>query len=440
MFPYKDSSYPTGWTMPAWEVHAIELAQSDFARATGGIPRPDNPKGPRPLALIVCDDQAAPTRAAKHLEEVRVPAVIGFGDSAEAIDLITHVFIPNRTLVIDSRTVSPFLSAVPMPNDSPRLLWRTDPSSRIFADAARAVVEQIVVPAVAARYPHDAEKQGLRLAILKGDSMDASADVDFVLDRLTFDDVDFAHSDGKVRVFEVSSSDADSSAAGYARVASDLIAFKPHVVLIDQGWPQVWTSVLPGLEQSVRDPAPWYVLVSALTDPALIKFALENKDSRRRILGVEFDYKTSSNARFLQHYRDAFSDELTPASAPTTSYDAAYLVALAAAALGDAPITGVSLARAMDRLQPPGTAVQVGPSTILDAINILRSGKNVDLVGASGGLDFVRETGDAKIDLIVDCLPTGLPGDGAEHARGGVASGASYDGASGRIMGRASCP
>jgi hypothetical protein len=439
MFPYRSVNYPAGWTLSLWEVHAVQLAQSDFAKATGGIPRPDSARGPRPFATILCDDRINPTRAAKHLaEEVKVPAVIGFGDGAEAMDLVTHVFLPDRTLVVDSRTVSPFLSAVAMPSGAPRLLWRTDPSSRVFADAARAVVEQVVVPALSERHTRAGAGGVVRLAIVKGSSMDTSADVDYVLDRLTLNGADFAHNQDNVKVFEIARREPSlgSAQAQYAKVTADLIAFRPQIVLADQSWPGIWTTVGPALESAVGSAAaPWYVLVSALTEPALLNFAREG-DRRQRIFGVEFDYKTPSMARFLQHYSESFADEISPASAPTTSYDAAYFVAMAAAALGDEPITGESLGRAASRLQPPGTKVSLGPSAILDAVNVLRAGKNVDLVGASGG-DFAMETGDARIDLVVDCLPTGLPG---EATKRGVDSGARYDGTSAKVVGRPRCP
>ncbi len=123
-------------------------------------------------------------------------------------------------------------------------------------------------------------------------------------------------------------------------------------------------------------------------------------------------------------------ERITAATAPASAYDAFYLIAYASYALGDAPVTGTNLARAFQRLQPPGSPIPVGPSGILDALEALRSTGSVDLDGASGHLDFDLSTGESTVDLAVQSV--GVDGDG--HAQG-VPSGIVFDASTKRLGG-----
>src|SRR5262249_12353477 len=67
---------------------AIDLARRDFAETTGGVPSLSPGRPARPLAVVLCDDREDATRAARHLvDDVRVPAIVGFSRSKEVLDL-----------------------------------------------------------------------------------------------------------------------------------------------------------------------------------------------------------------------------------------------------------------------------------------------------------------------------------------------------------------
>jgi hypothetical protein len=127
---------------------------------------------------------------------------------------------------------------------------------------------------------------------------------------------------------------------------------------------------------------------------------------------------------------------LTPTTAPQPSYDAFYILAYATYALGDEPITGPALSRAIGRLLPPGRELDVGPSHIFEGLQTLRSGGNLDLVGAMGSLDFDPSTGEAPVDYAILCC--GVDADG--RASGSVESGLIYETRSAKLTGTMRCP
>jgi hypothetical protein len=126
------------------------------------------------------------------------------------------------------------------------------------------------------------------------------------------------------------------------------------------------------------------------------------------------------NAKMTARYNASYSPKVSVASGPASVYDAFYVLAYAAYAAGDGPLTGSSLSRGIGRLVPPGTSIEVGPTAIFDAFNALRGGDNIDLLGAASGLDFDMATGDARADFAVLCVKAGADGTASEVVESGV--------------------
>jgi branched-chain amino acid transport system substrate-binding protein len=136
------------------------------------------------------------------------------------------------------------------------------------------------------------------------------------------------------------------------------------------------------------------------------------------------------------HYNETYGAELTRVDAPSTAYDAFYLLAYASFALGDQIPTGLNLARAMARLVPPGTPVEVGPSAIFDALTRLQEGASIDLNGTGGPLDFDLSTGESPVDLSITCVDVDRDGRGT----GNIESGAVFLAHTHQIVGTMKCP
>ncbi|HEX2572071.1 MAG TPA: ABC transporter substrate-binding protein [Polyangia bacterium] len=103
--------------------------------------------------------------------------------------------------------------------------------------------------------------------------------------------------------------------------------------------------------------------------------------------------RTATYRLFDAAYRTRFQKD--PASTPFTAnaYDAAYLVAIAAAATQGHVPTGQELAAGLKRLQASGPVIPVGPDNYLLAVQRMVAG-GVRLEGASGPLEFDVATGD----------------------------------------------
>jgi branched-chain amino acid transport system substrate-binding protein len=168
----------------------------------------------------------------------------------------------------------------------------------------------------------------------------------------------------------------------------------------------------------------------------VFRFIGKNPDRRRRMLGMTTASNTPTNARLVQHFNDVFRTEVTRTLSPNTAYDAFFVLAYAAYALGDQPVTGASLARAIPRLLPPGKPIEVGPSAIFDGYNALRAGGNIDLVGSTGSLDFDPQTGEAPTDEVILCGNADDQGRTTEA----IESGLVYDATAKKLKGEMRCP
>src|SRR5262249_10267041 len=140
-----------------------------------------------------------------------------------------------------------------------------------------------------------------------------------------------------------------------------------------------------------------------------------------------------ANARFVRHYNRVFAEPMTFAEAPNSTYDAFYFLAYASWAI-DGAVTGPALARAFERLAPPGPEVPLGVGGIFDAFRAIRPGQSVDLQGATGPLDLDPKTGEARFDQDIVCAAV----DDEGHATN-VSSGLVYDGAHRSLRGALRC-
>ena len=178
---------------------------------------------------------------------------------------------------------------------------------------------------------------------------------------------------------------------------------------------------------------PRYLMGNVDVEATLRRAVQEHPDLKRRLFGLSTPAGSAVVAKFVARHNQLYSPKVTSTSCTDAPYDAFYLLAYAAAALGDQPITGVGLARSIERLLPPGDRIDVGPSGIYPTFHALMAGKKVDLEGTMTSLDFNLDTGDATADFAVFC-PEGR---GASFDM--VESGLVYDARSGQLKGELRC-
>ena len=181
---------------------------------------------------------------------------------------------------------------------------------------------------------------------------------------------------------------------------------------------------------------PRYLMGNVDVEATLRRAVQEHPDLKRRLFGLSTPAGSAVVAKFVARHNQLYSPKVTSTSCTDAPYDAFYLLAYAAAALGEEPITGRALGRAIARLVPPGPSIEVGPGSIYQALGLLRSGKNIDLRGTTTTLDFDLETGEPTADFAVFCL-TG--GEKAEPLTL-IESGMTFIAQTGKLAGALRCP
>jgi serine/threonine-protein kinase len=416
------------------EFQAVELARSDFAEMLGGANgRPDSRV--HPLAIVACDDSVDPWRAARHLvDDVGVPAIIGFRTSREIIDLATSIFIPRGVLTMAALNTSPFIANLPRAAGQPRMVFRTTYSSAQAAVPIGVLVSEVLEPAIRAPPTGLHGDVPLRVALVRQDDAAGIGFADSLFRALRFNGRSALENESGYREIVYAFDTSDGKPADFDQVVDKLLAFAPNVV-IHFGANEALLRIVEPLERAWKEGTlrPRYVKPTNFT-PEVLAFAGKTVDRRRRFFSMTSVSTTPANARFVARYADRYGENVTRTFSPNSSYDAFYVLAYATLALGNERVTGASLARAIGRLLPPGRPIDVGPSGIFDARNTLAAGEAIDLNGATGRLDFDTNTGEAPVDLAVLCVEADASGGE------GVESGLIYDARAGALRGAMHCP
>jgi Protein kinase domain len=432
MFP---RSGPDG-TWGAREVNAVELARRDFAQVMSGASADGAAGRARPFGLVVCDDTRDFHRAAQHLVDIGVPAVIGLFKAEEAIELTTSLFLPRRILAIASLSANPLVTRVPHPDGVPRLVWRTTYTS---TDASAAIAMWIAIdlePSLRASVRDLAHRQ-LRIALVRPRNAAGDALGEAFLKNLHFNGKSAIDNGTSYREL-TTEAEAPKTDPAYAQLQRELLGFGPDIIIYAANVAVVETLFAP-LEAAWPETTlhrPRYISVAALSKE-LLDYAGTNGDRRGRFFGITPVSSTTANARFVTHYNEAFPDDkITRTINPNSSYDAFYLLAYASYAIGrHEAVTGERLSRALGRLLPPGTPIEAGIAGIYDAYGALNKGASIDFTGATGKLDFDVTTGESAFDQAILCVGVDERGqpDGIESGRVYVAS-------SKRLEGKMHCP
>ncbi len=383
MYPISDATTDYGLEAS----RCVELARDDFADVSGGLP-PTRPGGrPRPIGVVLCDDTADHERIAAHLvDEVGVPAIMGFRASKEVLDLASAQFVPKGVLALASNTAA-MLVDIPHPPGEPRLVYRVTTSATMSAPASVAFLRGVIGPATAPDEP-------LRIAIVRNSSATGASHTDAIFTALA----DTRPPGGREEVRPFLVADApDHDPALYRKAAAEVAAFAPHFIV--DGGAVVQTPLF--IERAWQEgPRPRYIY-GGLDDDVRAELVATWPDITARFVTIGVGL-SRARSKFAAHHAEVFG--ASPSRLSPTPYDAFYTLAYAALALGDAPITGRALARAIPRLVPPGEPIEVGPAGIYPAAAALARGSNIDLQGTYTSLDFDPRTGDATAEFTAFCF------------------------------------
>jgi ABC-type branched-subunit amino acid transport system substrate-binding protein len=375
--------------------NATQLALDEI-EAAGGLLRADGTL--RPMAMVQCDhssDTEVAVRAAQHLaERVGVAAIVGPDFSGLSIDVAQRVTLDRGVLLMSPAATSVALTSLDATRGGERLLWRTSPSDVYQAiplgSQYEAVEAELVASGdadagsvkVAVLYKNDAYGQGLYASFLQGtrvngQSPSAPANAANVLAR---------------------EYDAEGD---LAPLVEELAAFGPAVV-VGFGLTELVTRVVAPLEDAWSGGArPSYLFSEGARSQDLLDLVGQRDDLRARTRGTNPGTNNSLSQAFYSRYRRTYSEALIFGMAG--AYDATYLLAYAAVAAGDEPLTGPVVARALRRTAGGATKIDAGPGDVSRAYNLLQAGTSIDYNGASGPLEF-DGAGEAASDIQVWCV------------------------------------
>jgi len=395
----------------------------------GGLPGLEGGQ-PRQLAMVYCHDLDAPEdnpyRAAKHLvTDVGVPAILGPAFSGVTINTAKQVTIPGEVLTISASATSP--SITDLADDG--LVWRTCPS-----DALQAVPLAELVPPIEAQLRAEQMLMAtdqIRVAMtVKGDAYGTGL-ADVVTPQLYFNGGKTAVENGD-NFKRVDYDDPSTNPnVDYTTVIADVIAHKPHVVLLF-GTTETANELFDGIEAAWADiappiPRPYYLLPDGGKVAELLQKIGDDDDRRKRVRGTVPGVAGALYDAFKLRYKAFIKED--PLAYAETGYDAAYLLAYAIVAAKDKAITGPNIADGLKRTIK-GTGINAGPTDINKAFQALDSTGEIDYTGASGPLNFDTATGEAKADIDIWCV-----GRNASQAPVFLSSGQRYDAALGKVVG-----
>lgn len=390
---------------------AVKLAMDDFSDVTG-LPPVKGDTRRRPLALLQCDDQSdvdIAVLAARHLaEDVGVPAILLGTTSGETIRIATEVTIAAGVLLMATSATSVNITAL----DDHDLVWRTAPPDTFQAEALTAyipLVEQGVRDAVGL-----APSDSIRVALLhKGDTYGKGL-ADALEQKLTINQAFATSTENQANYKRLNygdPADPENHPPKLSESVDEVITFQPHITII-LGTAEGVVDALGPIEKKWPAGAPFrttFVFADGglVTELWTLAAASPMEDNlRTRITGTI----PGTENKLFDGFRSAFKSQFSDGASPEVfgaagAFDATYLLAYSAAAVGVAPLTGADLAEGLGSLVPPGKSVDVGHLNISAAFKELTSGGKVDINGASGPLDFDLTTGEAPSDIQIWCLP-----------------------------------
>jgi branched-chain amino acid transport system substrate-binding protein len=411
VLPTTGSGYSTG---KACE-NAIGLAVDDFQSAANGLPAVpgQDSKRRRPLAFVGCSDDSSAAQgvtAARHLVDVLgVPAILGAQWSGITTAIANEVTVSGRVLLI-----SPSATAISITGLADEgLVWRTSPSDIFQGDALVRYVQHLEQTVRADRALTPGQK--VKVALVYQGSTYGIGLSNKVLERLQLNGSPATGGANQQAFMQYNYGNTDTTEPLTTSTAvTKLLDFKPDIIVnlcTDEGITQVlgptearWSTV------NGTTPRPLWVMGDGAVSSELYKTVGTNDALRQRVTGTV----PGSQGPLFGTFKGtlgAVSDPGTDPAAlgPAGAYDSVYLLAYAATSLRAQPITGPNLALALKKLGPDEgkTLVSVGPNDINPTLTTMLSGGAVDFRGASGELDFDWNTGEAKSDIQIWCMPRG---------------------------------
>lgn len=411
--PSASTAYPGDKEYGIAVESGIDLALDDFGKVNG-IPVGTG-GDTRPIVVVSCNDgenEDQGIAAAKHLvNDLGVPAIIGYPFSGTTIDIATEVTIPAGVLLFSPAATSNDITKL---NDKD-LVWRTSPP-----DSFQATALTLYYPEVEARarklFPKIMPADKLKVAILYLDESYGKGLADALQTTLTFNGKGAAE---QLDTYFKRISYGASDSLDLSKV-QDVVDFAPNVIFIfgnSEGL-QLFDPIEKNWKAQADDHRPMWVFPDGGKNSDLWDKSITTEELRQRVSGsvpgvlggTYKPYGTFLLSWSSSKYASSDATQLGVAGA----YDIAYMLAYSAVAVGSNPLTGANLVKYGLRKMVPGNNIEkviVGPGNgvIQDTFTSLLAGKAIDIEGTSGPLNF-NQFGEAASDVQIWCVPKGTGG------------------------------
>lgn len=354
-------------------VHAAQLAFEEMNRFQG--------TGTHQFEVWACDTRGeadVARKQAKALIAEGIVGIVGPDSSSETLGVAAET-VAGGTVVISPSATSPsltYLADRQAVDDVAGLVWRTSPSDALQGAVAARVLADGGATNVAGFVLDDPYGNGL-WEVFAGDFVQAPRTAQRFLYR---------------RGEDVSAAVTQAIAASPDTFY--VIAFPDDAVRI--------LDALAG--QTALFGSSLFFSDSAKTTDL---FLVEDPDV---LEGARGTAPASPSGPELSNFREAFVTRF-PEEDPTQfafiehAYDAAYLLGIGAAwaqgQAGDQPITGPRIAEGLTHLSAPAAPELDPRSDLLQIRSELFAGRDVNIRGASGALDYDAETGEAPSPIEV---------------------------------------
>ena len=341
---------------------AVRLAVDEINKRQTGA-------GLSPLRLQICraDDADTALAAARHaVEDLGARAFVG-PTTSDIVVGVTAYLTSKSVLAVSPSATAMAITAL----DDHGLVWRTAPSDQLQADLLVAMVNKESPAAVDVVAEDSVYGTGLAHAFYAG-----------------------YHVAGDTTFKGSYSYAADDDAALATAAARAVLDAPTHALLIADATAPDLLALLGG--DTHLSATHFFMTDSAQNQRLFTSKGVATPNAvLARVRGTKPAVPSGNTYSFFRmSYQNRFGVDPDTTAFVANGYDAAYLIALAAAAASSAQPTGADLAQVLSqKLAATGATLAVGPDSYLDAVQAIRAGP-VHLEGASGLLEFDVGTGD----------------------------------------------
>ena len=309
-------------------MEGADLARREIAQATRSLTGERASQRVRRIALVGCDDSVDAMRAAKHLvDDVGVPAIVGFGSGKEIEEVAGALLINRRVLTMASVTTSPLVTRLPQPADLPRMVWRTTYSIEAAADATAHLLHDALEPL------DEARKGATRVTLVRVDNRGGGWFAEALYKQLVFNGKPAVENGASYQEVTFAPADADDD---LDRAADRVAKTEPSFVVV-LGDQTAIASIVSRVE--ARSPGarkPIYVVANA-SPLSLASFIGTSRERRKRVFSIITVSTQTANARFVMRFDAVHPGQATRSINPGATYDAFYLLAYGAYAASSPP-------------------------------------------------------------------------------------------------------